>query len=94
MSSEETSIGAEGCSANSAHSGGSAASASTGKTYMLVGSASWTAGLSRKSTTCSAPSGLAAPSSTPAYSTWRKQVSSSAAVVVSPSFTVYAGDVS
>ncbi len=34
-----------------------------------------------KSTNALAPSGFFAPASTPAYSTWRKQVSSSAAVV-------------
>ena len=42
--------------------------------------------------TACAPAGLAAPSSTPAYSTWRKQVSSSAAVEDAPSATVKAGE--
>ncbi len=45
-----------------------------------------------KSTSASAPSGFAAPSSTPAYSTCRKQVSSSALVVLAPSLTVNAGE--
>ena len=49
---------------------------------MLSGSAACTSGLSRKSTNASAPVGvLRRRSSTPAYSTWRKQVSSSALVV-------------
>ena len=52
---------------------------------MLSGSAACTSGVSRKSTSASAPSGFSAPASTPAYSTWRKQVSSSALVVDVPS---------
>ena len=41
-----------------------------------------------------APVGLAAPSMTPAYSTWRKQVSSSAVVGgAAPSTTSNAGEV-
>ena len=59
---------------------------------MLVGSAACTSGESSQSTTASAPSGLAAPVSTPAYSTCRKQVSSSAAVVLVPPSMVKAGD--
>ena len=59
---------------------------------MLVGSAACTSGESSQSTTASAPSGFAAPVSTPAYSTCRKQVSSSAAVVLVPPSMVKAGD--
>jgi hypothetical protein len=60
---------------------------------MLSGRAACTSGESRKSTRASAPSGFSAPSSTPAYSTWRKHVSSSALVVDFPSLpTVNAGE--
>ena len=62
---------------------------------MLCGSASCTSRLCSQSTTARAPSGSSAPSSTAAYSTWRKQVSSSALVVgrVSPSGIVNGGEV-
>ena len=61
---------------------------------MLSGSADWNFRSSMKSMNFSMPSGLSAPFSTPAYSTWRKQVSSSARVVgsVSPSGIVNGGE--
>jgi hypothetical protein len=48
---------------------------------MASGTDAWNSGDNRKSTTCCAPAGFFAPASTPAYSTCRKQVSSSADVV-------------
>src|SRR3954454_14861738 len=78
---------AKGCSgrgANCAQSGGNAAPASTGKTYIEPGSASWNVRVSMKSISASAPFGLAAPASTPAYSTCWKQVLSRALVLVPP----------
>jgi len=66
----------------------------TGNTYIESGSAFCTSGPRRNSTKALAPSGSAAPVRTPAYSTWRKQVSSRAFVVeADPPFgTVNAGD--
>ena len=77
-----------------AQAGGQRRAAATGKTYIASGSASCTCGLSRKSTNASAPFAFFAPASTPAYSTWRKQVSSSALVVdaAAPFGTVNAGE--
>jgi hypothetical protein len=48
---------------------------------MLSGSAFWNSRLSMKSMNFRIPAGFFEPFSTPAYSTWRKQVSSSALVV-------------
>ena len=53
--------GAVGCWANDAHSAGSLVPLATGKTYMLSGSAACTRGVSRKSTSASAPLGFRAP---------------------------------
>jgi hypothetical protein len=61
---------------------------------MFSGRAAWNSLPSMKSMNSSAPLGFFAPSSTPAYSTWRKQVSSSALVVgrSPPSGTVNGGE--
>ncbi len=50
--------------------------------YMASGMASCTWRESIQTTKAAAPSGLAAPASTPAYSTWRVAVAGRAAVVV------------
>ena len=61
---------------------------------MLSGSAAWNSRPSMKSMNFCMPFGFFEPFSTPAYSTWRKQVSSSARVVglVSPSGMVNGGE--
>ena len=61
---------------------------------MLSGSAFWKSCPSMKSMNFFMPAGLSDPFSTPAYSTWRKQVSSSALVVglVAPSGMVNGGE--
>lgn len=69
-------LGQRACAAHSSGSGTSA----TGYMYIWPGMSCWTGSESRKSTKARAPSGLAAPAMTPAYSTCRKQVSSSAPV--------------
>src|SRR5690606_4898229 len=75
------SCGGSATSANRDQASGSSTSSLTGKTYMLSGSAAWNSPRAKKSTSACAPSGFAAPAMTPAYSTWRKQVSSNALVV-------------
>ena len=92
ISAGSTSKGSLGCGANSAQSSGTVAPGITGKTYIDSGSALCTSSVSIQSTRAAAPSGLSAPSSTPAYSTCRKHVSRSAAVVVLPPLTVKAGE--
>lgn len=72
--------GTAGWIAKLAHAFGRGTPACTGKTYMLSGSAACTSSLSRKPISSEAPSGFAAPSRMPAYSTCWKHVSSSAAV--------------
>ena len=61
---------------------------------MLSGIADWNFRSSMKSMNFCMPFGFSAPFSTPAYSTWRKQVSSSARVggAVSPSAMVNGGE--
>ena len=70
------------------------ASGLTGYMYMFCGMDSWTSLVSIHSMKALAPAGLAAPVSTPAYSTWRKAVAGSEAVVeLWPSgLTVAAGE--
>src|SRR3954451_22756643 len=94
MSAGLTVNGCLGCTANLAHAEGSGVPLRTGKTYIEPGRARCTSRLSRKSTNASAPFTFRAPVSTPAYSTWRKQVSSRALVVdvLDPFGTVKAGE--
>ena len=65
---------------NLVRASGRAASGRTGYMYIWPGMSSWTALESIHSTKALPPSGLAAPLRTPAYSTWRKAVSSRAEV--------------
>ena len=67
---------------NFVRASGRAASGRTGYMYIWPGMSSWTALESIHSTKALPPSGLAAPLRTPAYSTWRKAVSSRAEVVL------------
>src|SRR6476659_564657 len=94
MSAGLTENGCFGCTAYLAHAAGSGVPLRTGKTYIEAGRACCTSGLSRKSTNASAPLTFWAPASTPAYSTWRKQVSSKSLVVevLDPFGTVNAGE--
>ena len=94
MSAGLTAKGCWGCTANFAQVVGSGVPERTGKTYIDSGSALCTSGERRKSTNACAPLTFAAPVSTPAYSTCRKQVSSSARVseVLEPFGTVSAGE--
>ena len=52
----------------------------TGDTNMLSGMSAWNVSDSRKSISLAAASGCSVPASTPANSTWRKQLSSTTPV--------------